>query len=96
VTSWRETTKDVLPKVRDLRPTMISSPPPPSFHSLSKSVDEKDSYDSEASVNRVGYGFGRQGEKAAANRGLSSASLPLMRSVNHGHGFDRIFDYSTR
>jgi hypothetical protein len=69
VTSWRETTKDVLPKVRDLRPTMISSPPPPSFHSLSKSVDEKDSYDSEASVNRVGYGFGRQGEKAAANRG---------------------------
>jgi len=71
VTSWRETTKDVLPKnARDLRPAMLSSPPPPSFHSLPKGVDEKASYDSEASVNRVGYGFGRQGEKAAANRGF--------------------------
>jgi len=72
-TSWRETKKDVLPKnIQNLRPMLLSSPPP-SFHSYSKSWDEKaEHYDTEAApaASRVGYGFGRQGEKAAAAKGF--------------------------
>lgn len=43
-------------------------------HRFQQSLDEKAAvaaaYDSEAGVNRMGYGFGRQGEKAAAMKGL--------------------------
>jgi len=77
LTSWRESKEDILPKNLHLRsgPVMSSArgwtPSLPSYHSSSKSMDEKVGYfDTEAATNRVGYGFGRQGEKAAANRGF--------------------------
>jgi len=79
LTSWRDSTKDVFPKsVRDFSPASGLprgvSPALPSYHSPSpsRSLDEKGGYyDSEAAppASRIGYGFGRQGEKAAANKG---------------------------
>jgi hypothetical protein len=68
VTSWREHKKDVLPKtissaVRGISPAL------PSYHSPARSLDEKAGYDVEAAT-RIGYGFGRQGEKAAASKGF--------------------------
>jgi hypothetical protein len=77
LTDWRESKKGVLPKnLKDLRPlttgTRVMSPPPPSFQSLPRSVDEKAGiYDNDTApaIKWAGYGFGRQGEKAAANKG---------------------------
>jgi len=61
VTSWREHKKDVLPKtIQGLAPAL------PPYHSPARSLDEKAGYEVDA---KVGYGFGRQGEKVAASRG---------------------------
>jgi hypothetical protein len=76
LTDWRESNEDTLPKnLKDLKittPRHAASSPPPSFHSTSRSMDEKMAlYDSDTApaIKWSGYGFGRQGEKAAASRG---------------------------
>jgi len=62
VTSWREHKKDVLPKtIRGLAPAL------PPYHSPARSLDEKAGYEVDF---KGGYGFGRQGEKAAASKGF--------------------------
>ncbi|KAK1226001.1 hypothetical protein PQX77_000666 [Marasmius sp. AFHP31] len=73
VTSWKDHAKSALPTHVagvDVRPVMNSAPP--SFVSNMFKGDEKDRH-STASDNtassRAGYGFGRQGEKAAAMKG---------------------------
>ncbi|KAL0068910.1 hypothetical protein AAF712_003903 [Marasmius tenuissimus] len=73
VTSWKDHAKSALPTHVagvDVRPVMNSAPP--SFVSNIFKGDEKDRH-STASDNtassRTGYGFGRQGEKAAAMKG---------------------------
>jgi len=65
VTSWREHKKAVLPKSISSAVHGIS-PILPTYHSPARSLDEK--ADVEAAT-RIGYGFGRQGEKAAASKG---------------------------
>lgn len=80
ITSWRDMKKsDVLPKnLRDLKTTyqgVMAPSPPPSFHSHSNSVaDEKSGFsldaDTAPAAKFSGFGFGRQGEKAAAAKGF--------------------------
>ncbi|KAK7039231.1 hypothetical protein VNI00_010136 [Paramarasmius palmivorus] len=77
VTSWRDHAKSALPThvgPIDVRPVMNAGPP--SFVSnIFGGGDEKDRQstasrsDSTASSFKAGYGFGRQGEKAAAMKG---------------------------
>jgi len=84
ILSWREKRKDVLPSLKGGLPThvvgssMSSSPP-----YVTRALHTGGSYRSEETTevgSRVGLGFGRQGEKAAALKGFMvsrpSESLP--------------------
>jgi hypothetical protein len=75
ILSWREKRKDVLPSLKGGLPThvvgssMSSSPP-----YVTRALHTGGSYRSEETTevgSRVGLGFGRQGEKAAALKGDS-------------------------
>lgn len=87
ITSWKEHTKSVLPSVGPIHTaSTLSSPPPPFFSNLHTGTtlsrgslekdDEKDGY--------KGFGFGRQGEKAAGLKGflISKPVESLPRHAN--------------
>ena len=76
VTEWRESKEEALPRTnKDLRPIMSSNRvlgPPPSYHKTGSSIGEKSAVldpDTAPAIKWSGYGFGRQGEKAAAKGG---------------------------
>jgi hypothetical protein len=71
VTSWRESKEDVLPKNVKSYHSPRPSTTPPSFHSTQRS-EKTGLYDADTApaIKWAGYGFGRQGEKAAAARGF--------------------------
>ena len=70
VTSWREHAKSALPTHVggvDIRPVVNMASAPPSFVSnMWPGSGDKD----EKPFDKAGFGFGRQGEKAAAGMGL--------------------------
>jgi hypothetical protein len=69
-TSWRDQAKSALPTHVagvDVRPMMPSKPP--SFMSSMFSGDERH-HDSDTGSSKPGFGFGRQGEKAAGLNGV--------------------------
>lgn len=81
ITAWREEAKGVLPSSIDKRPMFLASTPviskpfsTESFTGPHVTVVRHDTSASEApswtSTGKVGYGFGRQGEKAAGLKGF--------------------------
>jgi hypothetical protein len=78
ITSWREQSKDVLPSNMEYRPRFSS------VFGINEKYGDRDSHPSSKS----GYGFGRQGEKAAALKGFLISkpveSLPRYMPRNVG------------
>jgi len=76
ITSWRAEGKAVLPTITDPRPVFVNvSPgypgyPADSMSEKPKLASEFGSFRSVRSMDKTGYGFGRQGEKAAGLRGF--------------------------
>jgi len=76
ITSWRAEAKGNLPTARDDRPMFVNANP--SFVSSvftggekAREADEFGTWRSESSSEKQsGYGFGRQGEKAAGMKGM--------------------------
>ncbi|KAF5329653.1 hypothetical protein D9619_008922 [Psilocybe cf. subviscida] len=74
VTSWREHAKSVLPTHANIGPIKVPIPSsPPSFVSnlyTGSSFSSADTKDTKSEERFAGFGFGRQGEKAAALKGF--------------------------
>jgi len=70
IMQWRNKAKAILPNVRDLKPG--SSPYMSSAYSNMEKQEtaEYETWKSGGSTEKVGYGFGRQGEKAAGLKGF--------------------------
>jgi hypothetical protein len=66
ITQWRSDSKPILPNVRDLKPGKSSG----SLYTTGSEKQEFDSWKSGGSLEKGGYGFGRQGEKAAGLKGF--------------------------
>lgn len=76
LTEWRSESKSILPNIRDMKPGVShrsSEYIPSSYSGLEKQGSaDFDSWKSGGSIDKEkgGYGFGRQGEKAAGLKGL--------------------------
>lgn len=95
ITSWRAESKAILPTIHDPRPIFVNASPAFSHHDsyTGPGNDEKPKLASEfgsiRSTDKAGYGFGRQGEKAAGLRGFilqrPEESLPRYASPTPPH-----------
>lgn len=77
ITSWRAESKGILPT--DVQaPVFVNASPAfgPTHTGGEKSMDNSQ-FGSWKSTEKAGYGFGRQGEKAAGLRGLSFVYRPF-------------------
>lgn len=72
ITSWRAETKAVLPTHTDNRPVFVNASPAFVSRQFTGEKDRPDTaeFGTWKSTEKAGYGFGRQGEKAAGLRGL--------------------------
>ncbi|KAJ3785751.1 hypothetical protein GGU10DRAFT_353999 [Lentinula aff. detonsa] len=68
VTSWRSESKAVLPTIDDPRPVFVNVSP--NYTGNSEKPQLISEFGSFRSADKSGYGFGRQGEKAAGLRGF--------------------------
>jgi len=68
LTHWRAESKPILPNIRDMKPG--KSDYIPSYSGMEKGAADFDSWKSGGSAEKGGYGFGRQGEKAAGLKGF--------------------------
>ena len=71
ITSWRADAKGILPSANDKRPVFTSASPAVVQRSFEVEKDRPDTAEIATwrSAEKAGYGFGRQGEKAAGLRG---------------------------
>jgi len=89
IRAWRAESMGILPSGTDKRPIFTKSTPGDYISGPRVTVVRQDTSASEApswrSTEKVGYGFGRQGEKAAGLRGfiLSKPEESLPRYVAH-------------
>lgn len=72
ITSWRAEAKGILPTSTDNRPVFTHASPAYVQRSFSVEKDRPDTaeFGTWRSTEKAGYGFGRQGEKAAGLRGF--------------------------
>jgi hypothetical protein len=76
ITSWRAESKGILPTAHDNRPVFTRVSPATVQRSFSMEKDRPDMSEfGWKNTEKVGYGFGRQGEKAAGLRGWFFRSL---------------------
>ncbi|KAJ3853508.1 hypothetical protein EV368DRAFT_64048 [Lentinula lateritia] len=68
ITSWRSESKAVLPTIHDPRPVFVNVTP--AYTGNSEKPQLASEFGSIRSTDKSGYGFGRQGEKAAGLRGF--------------------------
>jgi hypothetical protein len=95
ITSWREHAKSALPTHVagvDIRP-VVSHATPTFVSNMWKDNDEKGRA-SEAGSGKSGFGFGRQGEKAAGLKGTFSSRGPVSVGTKN-ECIPRIFDLET-
>lgn len=100
ITSWRAESKAILPTIHDPRPVFVNASPAfthhdsytgPEYNEKAKVASE---FGSIRSTDKAGYGFGRQGEKAAGLRGFilqrPEESLPRYASPTPPHSPPRV------